>query len=114
MQSIYLRTIDSIKSDYQNDLVNQAYVFYLKSAYSVGEGVCKEKRNHLIMALSFMENKNCDVIRNLNSSIKGCNIETEDNMCKTLSNLNGKEHKEDEGFNFEECEEFCYWEVKEW
>lgn len=114
MQSIYLRTIDSVRSDYQEDLVNQAYLFYLDSAYSIGKSVCKEKRNHLLMSLSFMHNKNCDVIRNINNSIKGCNIETDENMCKVLSKMNGMEQEDSDDVIIEECEDYCYWEVKEW
>lgn len=76
-QSIYIKTIDTVKSQLDADICKQSKNFVLKKRFELGKGVDKRARNHALIASKFICTENCDLIRYMNSELKGCEIETD-------------------------------------
>ena len=117
-QSIYVKTVDTVKLQLDADICKQAQTFLYKKRFELGKGVNKRVRNHALIASKFIQTENCDLIRYMNSELKGCEIETDLNstytMWQSTATIPTKAcFTQTVAKTEEECLDIC-WTEKEW
>ena len=113
-QSINIVTQSSIYHELEQDIIKQADNYIFERRFMLGKGVSKKIRNHALASMSFICEDNCEILKNLNSVMKGLNRE-----CRKLKNSTRPKkqgcYKCGTRTDFsKDCSECMIWTNKEW
>jgi hypothetical protein len=119
-QSIYIKTIDSVRNTLEKDMLKQAKNFLLKERFMLGNGTDRKQRNHALMTLSYICTENCELIDSINAQLNGCDgaayvPEEKSELEKIVSRENTyHNYSQATTVSNSECADCVNWENKSW